>query len=445
MTDTARRWLQHVPVWVLPAFVAAAAVVAAAFGWDWLRGGPEPFESGGATLHNLALILVAIVGLLFAWRRNRTINRQAEKASRQAETANEQAETANRQAETAARDLRNERYQKGADMLGNATLAMRLGGVYALEQLAREHPEEYHVPIVELLCAFIRPPAEDGRPESVGADGGEPDDSTHGPDRRRAPDTEAAAQAIGRRRVEKDRCEFVLNLRGANLSGANLEDANLDGVHLEYANLEGAKLRGAHLENAHLEDANLRGAHLEDAHLEDANLRGANLEGANLSSANLSRANLEGAHLEGTILWGAILWGAYLEDADLSGADLSGVVRSSAHLEGANLSRANLEGAKLSRTHLEYAKLWGANLSGANLWGAHLEDAKLLGASLRGAILSGANLEGVKGLTQSGLDEAFIWKWEDPPWLGGALDAVTGEPLVWRGEVRTPLEDEAGD
>ena len=381
MTGAVQRWLRCVP-WALPAVVAVAAVTAAVVAvvcwWDWLRSVPESSDSGGETLRTLALILVAIAGLFFAWWRNRIAGRQAETANEQAKTANRQAETANRQAETAAHGLRNERYQKGADMLGNATLATRLGGIYALEQLAREHPEEYHVQIVRLLCSFIRHPAEAGRPESGGTDGGGLDDPAHEAEPRCAPHIEAAAQAIGRRRVENDPSEFVLNLRGARLEGANLEGAVLSGAILEGANLEGANLEGAQLSDAILRT--------------DAILRGANLEGA-------------------------ILWDADLSGADLSGADLSGAIRSG-------------------------AILWDTNLSGADLSGANLSGADLSGAIRSGANLSGANLEVVKGLKQSGLDKAFIRRGEAPPLLEDALDPVTGEPLVWQGEERPPEDED---
>ncbi len=291
MTGAVRRWLWRVP-WALPAVVAAlvamAAVVAVVCWWDWLRSVPESSDSGGETLRTLALILVAIAGLFFAWWRNRIAGRQAE--------------TANEQAKTAERGLRNERYQKGADMLGNATLVTRFGGVYALEQLARDHPEEYHVPIVDLLCAFIRHPVEEGRSESGGADGGGPDGSVYEPDRRCAPHIEAAAKAIGRRSVENDPSGF-LNLRGANLSGADLRDANLSGTDLWGANLSGADLRG---------DASLSGASLWDTNLEGAMLFGANLSGATLFNTNLESAILSKANLEGAILSKANLRGATL-------------------------------------------------------------------------------------------------------------------------------------
>ena len=49
--------------------------------------------------------------------------------------------TADRQADTAQQSLLNERYQKGAEMLGNSALAVRMGGIYALQRLAEDHPE----------------------------------------------------------------------------------------------------------------------------------------------------------------------------------------------------------------------------------------------------------------------------------------------------------------
>ena len=39
--------------------------------------------------------------------------------------------------------------------------ATRLGGVYALERLARDHPKTYHEQIMELLSSFARHPTTD--------------------------------------------------------------------------------------------------------------------------------------------------------------------------------------------------------------------------------------------------------------------------------------------
>ena len=109
--------------------------------WDWLNDG----ESGSATIRNLGLVLAAIIALPLAIWRGIVADKQASAAQRQAETGLEQTDTAQR-------SLLNERYQRGAEMLGSDVLSVRLGGIYALERLAKESPCEYHV---QIMKAFL--------------------------------------------------------------------------------------------------------------------------------------------------------------------------------------------------------------------------------------------------------------------------------------------------
>ena len=81
-------------------------------------------------------------------------------------------------------------------MIGSESLATRIGGVYALEQLAAEHAKEYHIRVMNLLCAFIRHPHEDSQssediPQESHADEEEIPDCP--------PDVEEATKVIGRR------------------------------------------------------------------------------------------------------------------------------------------------------------------------------------------------------------------------------------------------------
>ena len=50
---------------------------------------------------------------------------------------------------------------KGQRCLAATFLSVRLGGIYALRRLAEEHPGQYHIQSMELLCAFVRNPKED--------------------------------------------------------------------------------------------------------------------------------------------------------------------------------------------------------------------------------------------------------------------------------------------
>lgn len=284
--------------------------------------------------------------------------------------------------------------------VGAEKLDVRIGAVYALEQIARDSAE-LHWPIMEVFTSYLRehaparPSVADRVWSSVIADTSmeAPADV---PTKRTPADHQAIATVIGRRSRSRDPDAQRLDLRETNLSGVRWTEAHVEGASLGGAHLEGADLCGAHLEGADLCGAHLERARLSGAHLEGADLAKAHLERANLVRAHLERATLIAAHPEEANLWeahleGATLWGAHLEGADLSWA----------HLEGAGLSEAYLERADLREAHLERANLVAANLEGARLWGAHLE-----GARLDRARLAGADLYRVRGLTWEQLQAA---------------------------------------
>ncbi len=159
-----------------------------------------------------------------------------------------------------------QRFTQAIEQLGQTgreRLDVRIGGAYALEQIARDSAE-LHWPIVEILTAFIREHA------SKEAEWSPP------PGRRSPADIQAALTVIGRRPTEQDQAPLDLrttnlygaDLRGANLQGAILERAILRLAYLQEANLEGADLTGAELQGAELQAASLKGAHLELANLE---------------------------------------------------------------------------------------------------------------------------------------------------------------------------------
>jgi hypothetical protein len=191
-----------------------------------------------------------------------------------------------------------DRFRQAVEQLGKDGLELRLGGIYALEQIDRAS-ERDHWPIIEILLAYVREhaPAEPGRLAQ--------------PPQRPAADIQAALSVIGRRRLryedgETNRVDLrQTDLRAANLSGAHLEGAILSGIHLERANLSGV----------HLEKAILRGTVLKNAVLTGARLNGAFLASADLTGAVLKDAEFEEAYLVGTVFNGADLRGANFKAA----------------------------------------------------------------------------------------------------------------------------------
>ncbi len=295
--------------------------------WEELRGDDESLSS---TIRNLGLVGGGIVAIVLAVWRSLVAQKQAEAALRQADTAL-------RQAETAQKGLLNERYQQGAEMLGNDVLSVRLGGIYALQRLAEEHPEQYHIQIARLFCAFARHPTQ-GKPpgseQSTGDSGPAMSEAEeqmkHLLDRLRPvpwslmrEDVKAVIEAISFRRrscIALERAAYYsLDLQGANLasmhgmgdlSNADLSGANLASTYLLNVNLSDAKLFFVDLSNALLVKANLSGAHFSGANLSDARLSGANLSGTELQGVeNLTQKQLDQARadprkppkLEGTV------------------------------------------------------------------------------------------------------------------------------------------------
>ena len=227
--------------------------------WDWLRNTQNGFETPSTTIRNLGLFVAAPIALgLAVWR---------------ARVADHQSKTAQTQVVTSQGGLLNERYQKGAEMLGNEALSVRLGGIYALVRLACEHPEEYHVQIIRLLCTFVRhPPPENNEVAYV--------NENWRPQKLRS-DLQEIMREIGQRSDAQIKIDELqqedysrLDLRYAELPGVFLVGANLSGVNLFGANLVGAVLNDAELIAGDLSDADLTGTDLSDSNLTGANLRG---------------------------------------------------------------------------------------------------------------------------------------------------------------------------
>jgi uncharacterized protein YjbI with pentapeptide repeats len=236
-----------------------------------------------------------------------------------------------------------ESFSKATEQLASEKIEARLGGIYTLERISRESPDDYRV-VMETLTAFVREHARWKEPDKIASDTSVnlyDDENSEAPQPEPATDV-AAVLAVINRRDYPNPLEGVVDFRGCDLRGAFL-----GGTHLERTLLWRTHLEGAMLGDAHLEGASLMGAHLEGAMLVDAHLEGANLIQAHLEEANLSEGHLEGASLMGAHLEGANLVGAHLEGANLSKGHLEGADLGAAHLEGANLSETRLEGADL--------------------------------------------------------------------------------------------------
>lgn len=211
-----------------------------------------------------------------------------------------------------------DRFTKAIDHLGSSRIDVRIGGIYALEQVARDSDRDHPI-VVEVLSSFIRRHSQ--RPLTpLGPGEKEPGRSTR-------PDIQAAITVIGRRDEKSD--IHVLDLNHANLAGAILEGAKLTVLFIDDKGVP------------HLGRAKFTGKTRIGVNLADAKFNGATLKSANLTLASLPRANFTGADLTGANFTGANLTGADFTDAVVEG----GVSADTASFSHPNFAHAELKNA----------------------------------------------------------------------------------------------------
>jgi hypothetical protein len=140
------------------------------------------------------------------------------------------------------------RYAKAREQLGCEKVDVRIGGIHALERVARDSPAD-HPAVMEMLAAFIRERSREQWPP--------PDPGGQARQRSLSPDVSAAITAVGRRLAERD--IGPVDLARADLTGADLTEALLANAVLARADLPAAKLVRADL-GGDLTDVDLGGA-----------------------------------------------------------------------------------------------------------------------------------------------------------------------------------------
>jgi len=180
-----------------------------------------------------------------------------------------------------------ENFSRAVAQLGDDQTAVRVGGVYALERIARGAVDD-HWTVMEMLAELVRNEAKIG----VRPPGELPSD------------VQAALTVIGRREEarisEESEKELWIDLSGTDLGGAKLKGASLPHVNLSKAHLEWADFRGANLwhadfTGAHLEHASFDSATLRETKFQNATTDGAVFDGADLREAKITDDQLAAA------------------------------------------------------------------------------------------------------------------------------------------------------
>lgn len=271
---SSREPLQPMPrkvIALVAAGIAAFTVALVVVLWWWGTAGLSGKELVTARLDALRTALSIGLGggglfaLYLAWRRQHAtevglVQKERDQADvmRAYELQREVAATT----EKDAADRRvTELYTKASEQLGSDKAPVRLAGIYALERLAQDNPQQRQT-IVNLLCAYLRMPYEPP---------GDKADSDH---RERVQEREVrhTAQQVLESHLRSDAGAAFwgegmdLNLRGATLLEVDFRDCHFGKADFVRAVFRGESLfdRAAFAEVASFDNAEFRGGAVFD-------------------------------------------------------------------------------------------------------------------------------------------------------------------------------------
>ena len=127
--------------------------------WQWLLVMCQWLlvKDNSEVVQNYGFLAVSIIGFRFLILRTKAALKRAEASARQSEIAADQSIA--------------EAFTRAISHLGDEKLEIRIGGIYALERIARDSKKD-HWTIMEILTAFVRqhapwkePPKESGQAE----------------------------------------------------------------------------------------------------------------------------------------------------------------------------------------------------------------------------------------------------------------------------------------
>ena len=197
-----------------------------------------------------------------------------------------------------------ERFTRAVDQLGSDIVSVRLGGIYALERIARDSAED-HWPVMQVLVGCVpRRPSLDKQPLE------DP------PNRSTPADIQAILGVLGRLNTKYADPARMLDLREADLRGADLTHVNFRAAILIEADFRGADLTCTNLQNAELNGADFRWGPIR---LTSEGFQGAIPQNPHRKT-QLKKADFKAASLRNTHFQGADLTNANFECADLSGS-----------------------------------------------------------------------------------------------------------------------------
>ncbi len=194
------------------------------------------------------------------------------------------------------------RYISAIKQLGNlkedhtANVEVRMGALYALENLMKNAADEYHYQVLSLLCAYLPANAELKSEEK-------------GRLRIRA-DVHSCAQIIARRNRYWDEEKIYFN------------NLNFTGFLLEKADFEHSIMREMNFEHANLGETNFKHATIQRTNFRRTVLWRSNFKHAYISEANFESTMMRRSSFAETLIYKSNFQDVYLSEVELRKASI---------------------------------------------------------------------------------------------------------------------------
>ena len=387
---------------------------------DWL-GTDQKSNAKYQTLRSLALLSAGLGGLLGLFISNRRAKAQAESVKEQAKSVDAQVKA-----------NENTTFHGAIKHLGDLSASVRLGGIYALYDLALSKPKKRLKNIIEILSAHVRATTQEEEYQKK---------------YKKKPSDEISSllKLLSNLNIKylsenEEGKWYPLDLSNAYLCGVILQEVDFSHAIFTRSNFSCANLEESHFEDADLEESHFEGAFLYKSHFERADLKESCFEGANLLQSHFEGANLLQSHFEDATLTKSHFSCANFKESHFTGAKLErshfrGATLTKSHFEGANLRESCFEGAKLQESRFEDAKLYVSYFEGANLSESHFEGAFLEESNFGSVILYGSHFEGAY-LLESHFEGAYL--------LASHFEGFLGDLMCFSGDFRKRIKNRIG-
>ncbi|GAA1628717.1 pentapeptide repeat-containing protein [Catellatospora bangladeshensis] len=261
----------------------------------------------------------------------------------------------------AERGLVTGRFTAATEQLASNRPAERIGGIYALREIARDD-DGYRSPIIKLLSAYVRDTSVRERSSDPKAVAGA--------------DLQAAFSVLAVLRGKP--YDPIVDLTGSYLPGLSLNAriqmstndlaANLllrerpPLANIKDMVLVGADLRGAAIFDTFMKSAIFARADLTNSRIGNVDGTDASFNDAVMPGSIILKADLPGANLEGAVLDGAVIGFSSMIEAKFGTASLEGAVLYEVDLRGADLAFTELKRATLRHVRWNQTTRWPADM-----------------------------------------------------------------------------------